>query len=92
MIKKRIISACMAGFCAAMFGVLYPEYILLPDTYQYIAEDAKLEESESLEKKEILTELSQMLYAQPEEIEVSSKLMQFFSERIQNGKLNALKD
>ena len=34
--KKRVFSIIMATMSVAMFGVLYPEYILLPDTYEYI--------------------------------------------------------
>ena len=88
MMKKRIFSAFMAGFSAAMFGVLYPEYILLPDTYQYIAEVDELlqEQTEEFSEKELLTDISELLYAKPEEIEVSSKLMQFLTDKIQENK------
>ena len=36
--KKRVLSLVMAAMSVAMFCILYPEYILLPDTYDYIAE------------------------------------------------------
>ena len=87
MMRKRIFSACMAVFCVAMFGVLYPEYILLPDTYHYIADKDELsEEAAVYDRESILTDLSELLYAKPEEIEVSSKLMQFLSDRVQENK------
>ena len=34
--NRRKLSAFAAGISAAIFGILYPEYVLLPDTYEYI--------------------------------------------------------
>lgn len=60
-----------------MFGVLYPEYILLPDTYQYIEEvncqDGKKLKSDSKKK----TDLDKILYTDPENIVISSRFFQF---------------
>ena len=75
--KKRVLSVFAAGITGAMFGVLYPEYILLPDTYQYIEEvnvqDGIKSEKESKEKKD----LNKLLYADPENIVISSRFFQF---------------
>lgn len=70
--KKRIFSAFVAGVTAAMFGVLYPEYIFLSDTYQYIIEKDC--------QTGIFSEtgdngLYEMLYADPDQIEISSGLL-----------------
>ena len=75
--KKRIRTIIAAGMAGIMFGVLYPEYILLPDTYQYIEEvnvqDGIKSEKESKEKKD----LNKLLYADPENIVISSRFFQF---------------
>lgn len=68
--KKRMVSAFVAGISAAMFAVMYPEYILLPDTYQYIVGE------EMCMQKDLRT----MLYADPEQIQISSRLLQFLTD------------
>lgn len=78
--KKRVLSAFVAGVTGAMFGVLYPEYILLPDTYQYI-EEINCQESEKTEwMHDLETDIEKMLYTDPDQIIVSSRLLQFLAD------------
>ena len=78
--KKRVLSAFVAGVTGAMFGVLYPEYILLPDTYQYI-EEINCQESEKTEwMHDLETDIERMLYTDPDQIIVSSRLLQFLAD------------
>ena len=78
--KKRVLSAFAAGITGAMFGVLYPEYILLPDTYQYIEEincqSRKITETEC----DIEDDINEMLYSDPENIVISSRFLQFLAD------------
>lgn len=80
--KKRIFSAFVAGVSAAMFGVLYPEYILLPDTYQYIImeKDCQVETAVERESRIAHKELDEMLFADPKQITVSSRVLQFLTD------------
>lgn len=77
--KKRVFSLSLAAMSVAMFGILYPEYILLPDTYEYIIEEGLSEEIEFLQGASE-TDLSELLSANPEQIRVSSKLLQYLAE------------
>ena len=77
--KKRVFSLSLAAMSVAMFGILYPEYILLPDTYEYIIEEGLSEEIEFLHGASE-TDLSELLSANPEQIRVSSKLLQYLAE------------
>ncbi len=65
-IKKMIL--LMSAVC--FFGIFYPEFCLLPDTYRVIYEDGEGTEYE-MESKELYYEL---LAASPEEITVKFKL------------------
>ena len=61
-----------------MFGILYPEYILLPDTYQYVEESywygqKNTKRSEANAKEHI----KEMLYGDSKQIKISSRLFQF---------------
>ena len=77
--KKRVLSLVMAAMSVAMFGILYPEYILLSDTYEYIIE-GNLQNMGSSENYWYNADLSELLYAKPEQIQVSSKLLQYLAE------------
>lgn len=77
--KKRVLSLLMAAMSVAMFGILYPEYILLSDTYEYIVEE-NLQNMETPEHYPGNADLSELLYAEPEQIQVSSKLLQYLAE------------
>ena len=78
--KKRVLSLCMAAMSVAMFGILYPEYILLPDTYEYIIEADPGIAWEVLTTEGNEMDLSELLQAEPEQICVSSKLLQYLAE------------
>ena len=77
--KKRVFSLSLAAMSVAMFGILYPEYIQLPDTYEYIIEEGLTEEIEFFQGASE-TDLSELLSANPEQIQVSSKLLQYSAE------------
>ena len=77
--KKRVLSLVMAAMSVAMFGILYPEYILLSDTYEYIIEE-NLQNTEDAEQYPGNVDLSELLYAKPEQIQISSKLLQYLAE------------
>lgn len=77
--KKRILSLVMATMSVAMFGILYPEYILLPDTYDYIEERGPKKIYITCEG-ECTEDLSDLLYEKPENIRVSSKVLQILEE------------
>ena len=77
--KKKVLSLSLAAMSVAMFGILYPEYILLPDTYEYIIEEGLTEEIEFLQENPE-ADLSKLLSAEPEQIRVSSKLLQYLAE------------
>lgn len=78
--KKRILSAFVAGVTGAMFGVLYPEYILLPDTYQYIEENSCQKQLYTGEFLDAETDIERMLNADPDQIIISSRLFQFLAD------------
>lgn len=77
--KKRILSLLMATMSVAMFGILYPEYILLSDTYEYIIEE-NLQNREQPWENYGNADLFELLHAKPEQIQVSSKLLQYLAE------------
>lgn len=79
--KRRIVSAFVAGITGAMFGILYPEYILLPDTYQYI-EEINCQKQEGIETmaRDTAEDIEKMLYGDPDQIMISSRLLQFLSD------------
>lgn len=75
------ISAFAAGISTAIFGILYPEYVLLPETYEYIIMDKNCQ-SESIEEEWDETEqLEKLLWADPEEIEISSCFLELLAEK-----------
>ena len=79
--KKRIFSAFTAVIGVVMFGILYPEYILLPDTYQYIVEkscQAEMQENETDENDS--AGLTELLFANPDCIVISSRFMQYLTD------------
>ena len=78
--KKQMLSAIMAAMSVAMFGILYPEYILLPDTYDYIAEKSPKRVYESCHGDFYTEDLTDLLYERPENIRVSSKVLQILEE------------
>ena len=78
--KKRVLSLCMAAMSVAMFGILYPEYILLPDTYEYIIEENLQNEKIQSRESDFEADLFYLLQAGPEEICISSKLLQYIAE------------
>lgn len=77
--KKRALSIIMAAMSVAMFGILYPEYILLPDTYDYIAEKSP-KKTRVLCDKDYAEDLTDLLYEKPENIRVSFKVLQILEE------------
>lgn len=78
--KKRMLSIFMAVMSIAMFGILYPEYILLPDTYDYIAEKSPKTVCKICHEKTDMKDLTDLLYEKPENIRVSSKVLQILEE------------
>ena len=78
--KKRMLSLFMAAMSVAMFGILYPEYILLPDTYDYIAEKSPQKMCEGCYGEFTVGDLTDLLYEKPENIRVSSKVLQILEE------------
>lgn len=78
--KKRMLSLFMAAMSVAMFGVLYPEYILLPDTYDYIAEKGPKKICERCCEETEVSDLTDLLYEKPENIRVSLKVLQILEE------------
>ena len=78
--KKRVFSIIMATMSVAMFGVLYPEYILLPDTYEYIEVKNPNQEREVFDDGFAIEGLTELLYEKPENIRVSSKVLQMLEE------------
>ena len=78
--NKQKLSAFLAGVSAAIFGILYPEYVLLPGTYEYIGmEMSGYEETVSTGTWND-DGLGQILTAEPEQIEISS----YFLEKLKN--------
>ena len=78
--KKRVLSLCMTAMSVAMFGILYPEYILLPDTYEYIIEENLQNEKIQSKESDFEADLFRLLQAEPEEICISSKWLQYIAE------------
>ena len=78
--KKRVFSIIMATMSVAMFGVLYPEYILLPDTYEYIEVKNPNQERDVFDDGFAIEGLTELLYEKPENIRVSSKVLQMLEE------------
>ncbi len=78
--KKQMLSLVMAAMSVAMFGILYPEYILLPDTYDYIAEKSPKMVYETCYGETSVEDLTDLLYEKPENIRVSSKVLQILEE------------
>ena len=80
--NRHKISAFAAGVSAAIFGILYPEYVLLPDTYEYIImeKNGQVEIGEVMEDVSDQDSLEQLLSADPEQIMISS----FFLEKLEN--------
>lgn len=78
--KKHVLSLLMAAMSVAMFGILYPEYILLPDTYDYIAEKSPKKVCEDFDRETDAVDLIDLLYEKPENIRVSSKVLQMLEE------------
>lgn len=78
--KRRMLSLFMAAMSVAMFGILYPEYILLPDTYDYIAEKSPKTVCEICHEKSDMKDVTVLLYEKPENIRVSSKVLQMLEE------------
>lgn len=78
--NRQKLSALVLGISAAIFGILYPEYVLLSDTYEYIGmEMSGYEESVSMWTQDS-EGLRQILMAEPEQIEISS----YFLEKLNN--------
>lgn len=78
--KRRMLSLFMAAMSVAMFGILYPEYILLPDTYDYIAEKSPKRVCENCYVEAYAADVTVLLYEKPENIRVSSKVLQMLEE------------
>ena len=78
--KKRVLSLCMAAMSVALFAIFYPEYILLPDTYEYIAEKSPKKVCESCHRDFFMEDLTDLLYERPENVRVSSKVLQILEE------------
>ncbi len=81
--NKHKLSAFAVGVGAAIFGILYPEYALLPDTYEYIRleSDGFEESAEILEGAANYDSLEQLLSADPEQIVISSYFLEKLSDR-----------
>lgn len=74
--NKQKFPAFVVGVCAAIFAILYPEYVLLPDTYEYIGiKSSGYEERASIWWQDS-DGLGQILMAEPEQIEISSYFLQ----------------
>lgn len=74
--KRRMFSVVMATMSVAMFVILYPEYILLPDTYDYITNNTPKKICRICSGEYEGTELEDLLYEKPENVQISSKLLQ----------------
>lgn len=70
--NRRNILAFAAGLSAAVFAILYPEYVLLPDTYEYIImgnEELPKERYSELAEEH---NLEKLLFADPDQVVISS--------------------
>ncbi len=75
--NKFRISAFVAGICASIFGILYPEYVLLPGVYEYITVS---DERDGLMPQDNANEIpAKILWAEPEQIRISSYLLERWS-------------
>ncbi len=81
--NKQRIFAFVVGISAAIFGILYPEYVLLPDTYEYIIQEKScLEEIETdANQQSDYDSLKQMLFADPEHIVISSYFWEHLADK-----------
>ncbi len=78
--KKQMFSTIMAAMSVALFAIFYPEYILLPDTYDYIAGKSPKKAYESYQEGRFSEDLTDLLYEKPENIRISSKVLQMLEE------------
>lgn len=81
--NRRKLSAFAAGVSAAIFGVLYPEYVLLPDTYEYIRMEniGQVKIWEEGTQAAAYDNLQQLLSADSEQIVISSYFLEKLSDR-----------
>ena len=80
MMNRQKLSAFAAGVSAAIFGLLYPEYVLLPDTYEYIRMETSVLEETFIVETSDYGRLEELLMSEPEQIEISS----YFLEKLKN--------
>ena len=80
MMNRQKLSAFAAGASAAIFGILYPEYVLLPDTYEYIRMETSVLEEMFIVETSDYDRLEELLMSEPEQIEISS----YFLEKLKN--------
>lgn len=80
MMNRQKLSAFAAGVSAAIFGILYPEYVLLPDTYEYIRMETSVLEEAFIVETSDYDRLEELLMSEPEQIEISS----YFLEKLKN--------
>ena len=80
MMNRQKLSAFAAGVSAAIFGILYPEYVLLPDTYEYIRMETSVLEETFIVETSDYDRLEELLMSEPEQIEISS----YFLEKLKN--------
>lgn len=78
--NRQKLSAFAAGVSAAIFGILYPEYVLLPDTYEYIRMETSVLEETFIVETSDYDRLEELLMSEPEQIEISS----YFLEKLKN--------
>ena len=80
MMNRQKLSAFAAGVSAAIFGILYPEYVLLPDTYEYIRMETSVLEETFIVETSDYDRLEELLMSEPEQIEISS----YFLDKLKN--------
>lgn len=80
MMNRQKLSAFAAGVSVAIFGILYPEYVLLPDTYEYIRMETSVLEETFIVETSDYDRLEELLMSEPEQIEISS----YFLEKLKN--------
>lgn len=75
--NKFRISAFAAGVCASIFGILYPEYVLLPGVYEYIT---VCDERDGFLSHDSVSEMTaELLFAEPDQIRISSYFIEKWS-------------
>lgn len=79
MIKHRLL-AFAVGICASIFGILYPEYVLLPEVYEYITVEEQDTCKEKIEENKDGT-LAELIKAEPQQIQISSYFVEKWSDR-----------